>query len=344
MTAPGCADPTECPVPDPDTVDLRHLTSVVLASGTPLRRGHKRRYAADQLVAPVDELTPPTAMSRFAPVVGVAHVHVARREIAALLASALHDVALGHPRIRWPQLGQWALSQVTLRADTRPIDLRDAALALLGLTRENLVAADPGHYPCTRAWADRLHGRHVGGRPHTGSSGTRARANSTPTRVFDHCSPTCCTASSPRSPCCGPTRTPTWLPLPVRGRWPRVTDTSWSVTSQTSSAHHHHYADPTADAAVLRTLIRGGCLRLVRSATSRMSHAPATLSRTAPDKTEELRTMFAAAPSQSVAPDREWSVTELATHLAGWGIRGCLGALAGLVLHHHYRCNKLLEN
>jgi hypothetical protein len=104
-------------------------------------------------------------MTRFAPVPGVAHAYVARREVAALLESALHDVVPGIPRIRWSQLTHWSLSHVTLRRGTRLIDLRDPALTSLGLERRQLVAADPGHYPCTRVWADRLHGRHIGGKP-----------------------------------------------------------------------------------------------------------------------------------------------------------------------------------
>lgn len=168
MTAPGCADPGGCPVPDPDAVDLRHLTSTVLTAGTPLRRGHKSRYPADKPVPNTGTVPPPTDMTRFAPVAGAAHAYVARREIAALLESALHDVVPGAPRIRWPQLAHWSVAHVTLRTDVRLIDLRDPSLAALGIDRAQLVATDPGHYPCTRAWAERLHGRHIGGRATNG--------------------------------------------------------------------------------------------------------------------------------------------------------------------------------
>lgn len=44
MTAPACGDRDNCPVPNPDDVDLRRLASVVLPAGPPLRRGHKLRY------------------------------------------------------------------------------------------------------------------------------------------------------------------------------------------------------------------------------------------------------------------------------------------------------------
>jgi hypothetical protein len=164
VTAPGCADVGRCPVPDPADVDLRHLASTVLPAGTPLRRGHKSRYPADEPVPATTSLPPPTGMTRFPPAHGAVHAYVARREVAALLESALHDVVPGAPRIRWPQLSHWSLAHVTLRSDVRLIDLRDPALEMLGIDRAQLVATDPGHYPCTRAWAERLHGRHIGGR------------------------------------------------------------------------------------------------------------------------------------------------------------------------------------
>jgi len=165
VTAPGCADPHACPVPSPEEFDLRRCTSVVLPAGTPLRHGHKSRFPCDEPVPASADLPDPTQMTRFAPVVGRSHAYVARREIAALLESALHDIAPSVPRIRWRQLRAWSLSHVTLRQDVRLVDLRDPALADLGLARRQLVSGDPGHYPCTRLWAHALCGRHIGGRP-----------------------------------------------------------------------------------------------------------------------------------------------------------------------------------
>jgi hypothetical protein len=164
VSVPGCAAPEGCPVPDPDEVDLRRLSSVVLRAGAPLRRGHKSRYGADEPVPAATHLPPPVRMSRFAPVLGQSHAYVARREIAALLESAFHSLTPDLPRISWPHLSEWSLSHVRLRRDVRLIDLRDPVLAELGLARGQLVATDPGHYPCTRTWAARLHGRHIGGK------------------------------------------------------------------------------------------------------------------------------------------------------------------------------------
>ena len=164
MSAAGCGDPDGCPVPDPADVDLRRLPSVTLPARTPLRRGHKSRYPAQDPVPACPELPDPTLMSRFAPVRGQAHVYVARREIAALLESALHSLVPDSPRIQWPQLMHWSLSHVRLGHDVRLIDLRDPVLAVLGVERSQLVATDPAHYPCTRRWAERLVGRHIGGK------------------------------------------------------------------------------------------------------------------------------------------------------------------------------------
>lgn len=165
MSAVGCGDPDGCPVPHPADVDLRGLASVTLAAGIPLRRGHKSRYQPGEPAPARADLPPATQMSRFAPLRNQPHLYVARREIAALLESTLHSLVPDSPRIHWPQLVHWSLSHVTLRRKVRLIDLRDPALAALGLHRRQLVATDAAHHPCTRLWAERLLGRHIGGKP-----------------------------------------------------------------------------------------------------------------------------------------------------------------------------------
>jgi hypothetical protein len=160
--APPCGRP-DCPVPA--RAPGRALRSLVWPAGTRLRRGHKRAHPD-----PAD-LVPGTGDTRFAPLVPagadgpVRHVYVAETTFAALLESALHDAAPPAPRVRAATLGHWMESEVSLAADVRLIDLRDHELARLGIAREQLVATDAVHYRCTRAWARRLHGRAVGGRP-----------------------------------------------------------------------------------------------------------------------------------------------------------------------------------
>jgi hypothetical protein len=147
-----------CPVPAPTTSVLRHLRTVTWRSGLPLRRGH-RRSRPDPT-----ELVPGAGDTRFAPIAGVGHVYVARTTFAALLESAFHDAAPPDPRLPEVVLSRWQEAKVVLRHDVRLIDLRDAALDRLGLDRSQLTAISAAHYPCTRAWAQRLHGRHVGGK------------------------------------------------------------------------------------------------------------------------------------------------------------------------------------
>lgn len=60
-------------------------------------------------------------------------------------------------------LALWAEAEVSLTTQVRLIDLRDPALARLGLDRDALVATSGAHYPCTRRFAEQLHGRVIGG-------------------------------------------------------------------------------------------------------------------------------------------------------------------------------------
>lgn len=110
-------------------------------------------------------LVPAKGDTRFAPIDEVAHVYLARTTFAALLESAFHDAAPPAPRLPEAVIAPWSEADVVLTADVRLIDLRDPALAELGLDRSQLTATTAAHYPCTRAWAQRLHGRHVGGQP-----------------------------------------------------------------------------------------------------------------------------------------------------------------------------------
>ncbi len=159
MTAPDCGDPTRCPVPDPvGHPNLNRLRTVAWGAGTVLHRGHRRTRAATAL-------TPGLGDTRFAPLAGIAHAYVSSRLTVALLESVLHHLSGPDPTIYLAELTSWVASQVATRHRLRLIDLRDPALADLGLSREQLADTDPAHYPCTRQWADHLHGRRIGGHP-----------------------------------------------------------------------------------------------------------------------------------------------------------------------------------
>lgn len=138
---------------------LRRLRTTTWPAGLALRRGHKQRHPdPTALVAAKGD-------TRFAPLDDVDHVYLARTTFAALLESAFHDAAPPAPRLPEAVIALWSEAEVILTADVRLIDLRDPALADLGLGRSQLTATTAAHYPCTRAWAQRLHDRHVGGHP-----------------------------------------------------------------------------------------------------------------------------------------------------------------------------------
>jgi hypothetical protein len=146
-------------VPEPTDNALRRLRTTTFAAGTRLRRG--RKHAHSSAVG----FVPALGDTRFAPLDGVGHLYVAGTTFAALLESAFHDAAPPAPRIAEAQLRLWAEDAVILAGEVRLIDLRDPALARLGIARAHLVATSAAHYPCTRVWAQVLHGRHVGGHP-----------------------------------------------------------------------------------------------------------------------------------------------------------------------------------
>ncbi len=155
MTAAAPCGSAVCPVPRaPPHAGLR---TVVWHAGTTLHRGYKRAHPD------ATELAPGLGDTRFAPQGGCSHVYVATTSFAALLESALHDAAPPAPQIPRALLSLWSEAHVALRESVRLIDLRDAELERLGLTRSALVSTTAAHYPCTRAWAAQLVGRAIGG-------------------------------------------------------------------------------------------------------------------------------------------------------------------------------------
>lgn len=105
---------------------------------------------------------PGTRRDSVRPVDGVAHAYVATSSFAALLESAIHETAPPTPVIYSTQLAEWIESAVKLTTDVRLFDLDDTELDRLGIDRADLVATDPLHYSCTRAWAATRVGRQVG--------------------------------------------------------------------------------------------------------------------------------------------------------------------------------------
>lgn len=167
MTAPGCGRPADCPVPDPPgPVDARRIGSTVW----PADRAFFHVY---ELHRGCDEFNPGRGDSRFAPIgrpTTVPTLYGGADETVALLESVFHDVTAGAgDRVVYPDvLRDRGLAHLVPPRPLRLVDLRDEALARLGLGRPQLVATTPEHYACTRAWGEWLHARAPGGRPADG--------------------------------------------------------------------------------------------------------------------------------------------------------------------------------
>lgn len=159
MTAPDCPAPDDCPVSDPEEVDLRGLRLAHLRAGDRLHRVHERTYAATVFNRSHDGNT------RFAPLADTGHVYLAASRTVALLETVFHDVHHHVPRIIYEatDLAGWQLTEIRLEVDIALLDLRDPQLGRLGIDRDQLVATTPAHYPCTRHWAQVLADRRPGG-------------------------------------------------------------------------------------------------------------------------------------------------------------------------------------
>ena len=155
MTWPPCGLP-DCPVRPPTTAITKHLKTTTVPHGDELYRCVPTGHAAESLV-------PGLGNSRFAPLEGRHHTYVGWTKTAAILESALHEANGPNPAVYLAQLGKWQLASLVFDTTIRLYDLRDEALASLGLDRTELTATSPRHYPCSRAWASELAGRSVGG-------------------------------------------------------------------------------------------------------------------------------------------------------------------------------------
>ncbi len=162
MTAPDCPSPATRTVPDPNAAALRHLRTMTLPAGTPFATAYRRSRWPAQFNASG------LGTARFSPlrVDGdiVPTMYAARRDTVALLESVFHEVHGAGPRIVSEPLDLATRGLVRLRtpAPVALFDLRDDALTAMGLTRRQLPSALAAHYPCTRRWAEVLHGRGVG--------------------------------------------------------------------------------------------------------------------------------------------------------------------------------------
>lgn len=163
MTAPGCGDRASCPVPDPGDVDLRRLRLARLPPGLVFHTAYRRAHWPG-LFNPSD-----LGNARFSPLavdgVTVPTLYGAATQTVALLESCFHGVHERATRLISEPLDLGSRGLIALSAPTALplVDLRNTALARVGMTRAQLVATTPEHYACTREWAVRLHRRRIGG-------------------------------------------------------------------------------------------------------------------------------------------------------------------------------------
>lgn len=122
--------------------------------GRPFHRVYRLRHG-------YDEFNPGLGDTRFAPLryeAAVPTMYGGEDETVALLETVFHDVTLGADRIIYrSMLRERGLAHLGARRDLRLIDLRDEALAGLGLSRPQIVTSSPEHYACTRDWSRWLH-------------------------------------------------------------------------------------------------------------------------------------------------------------------------------------------
>jgi hypothetical protein len=159
VTAPDCRSPATCPVPDPGAVDLRRLRLAHLEPGRVLDRVFPTAHGVLGFNDSGEGDT------RFAPLSGMAHLYAGDTRTVALLETVFHNVHQAAPRLIFAatDLAGRSLGRVRVEARVPLVDLRDGALARLGLQRWQLTATSAAHYPCTRAWARVLSRRRIGG-------------------------------------------------------------------------------------------------------------------------------------------------------------------------------------
>lgn len=95
---------------------------------------------------------------RFSPLIDRGHTYVAEQRSAALLESALHETAGSDPKIYLASLQTFGIHRLRFTASLRLIDLRDDALAAIGLDRSQLTGTTARHYRCTQLVAAHLAG------------------------------------------------------------------------------------------------------------------------------------------------------------------------------------------
>ncbi len=154
MTAPDCPFPDRCPVPDPpeespfEQVELPAATwsSVGSISHTTVMNASGRGDSRFSPLADADGVVPT--------------LYLARNAVTSLLETVLHELSpLGAGRVAESELHGRVLRRLDVAA-VPVVDLRDQALGVAAIARDQLVATSAAHHSCTRAWATALRALH----------------------------------------------------------------------------------------------------------------------------------------------------------------------------------------
>lgn len=159
-----CPDPPGCPV----VVELPDVPGMWLEART-------AQYRVYPTMRGYDEFNPGFGDTRFAPFDTsttsdrVPAMYLAGDPIGALLETVFHEVHQHADRhIYERDLRRHGLAHVLVPRRLWLADLRDPALADIGIGRAELVATSSEHYPCTRRVARELYGRIIDSRPIAG--------------------------------------------------------------------------------------------------------------------------------------------------------------------------------
>lgn len=156
-----CPDPPRCPVLA--GLQPRGLRTCVVPTTRVLWRSYDGNGGwaepnpgfGDSRFAPFDD-----ASGRRVPV-----MYLAATDTAALLETTFHnlDHSAGDRLVLESELLGRMLAEVTAPRPLRLLDLRDARLDALGVSRGQLVSSPAEHYPCTRRLALAAHGEMLRG-------------------------------------------------------------------------------------------------------------------------------------------------------------------------------------
>ena len=158
MTASDCPNARECPVPKPPSaLHSRNLRLRTIPKNHVVFRTYELKWG-------YDSFNPGKGDTRFVPlsVDGVNFIptmYAGEDEQVALLESVFHDVhhEVANRVVYLSMVRNWGLACVGVPRNMSLIDLRDDALAELGLHRDEIVTTQAEHYCCTREWAQWLH-------------------------------------------------------------------------------------------------------------------------------------------------------------------------------------------